>query len=128
MLAANRTDKVIGRITLLMSSMITMKGISAVGVPEGTRWAKNSVKLLNRLYIIKANQKGKARAKVIAKCLVAVKVNDKSPAALLNKSNRKIEMKIKILNLLVFSRVLNSLFMLLMILFNKILYGEVNVQ
>jgi len=37
-LAVNRTHSVIGRIVTLVSSMITMKAIRAVGVPCGTRW------------------------------------------------------------------------------------------
>jgi len=40
MLAANRTDKVIGRIKFLVISIITINGIRAVGVPLGTRCAK----------------------------------------------------------------------------------------
>lgn len=36
-LAASRTERVIGRIMLLMISMITMKGIRAAGVPMGTK-------------------------------------------------------------------------------------------
>lgn len=37
MLAANRTDRVIGRIKFLTSSIITIKGIRAVGVPSGIK-------------------------------------------------------------------------------------------
>lgn len=40
MLAANRTDSVIGRINLLTTSIITIKGISATGVPNGTKCDK----------------------------------------------------------------------------------------
>lgn len=40
MLAANRTDKVIGRIRFLESSISTIKGAKNIGVPLGTRWAK----------------------------------------------------------------------------------------
>lgn len=38
--AANRTDRVIGRIKLLTSSINTIKGISTYGVPTGTKCAK----------------------------------------------------------------------------------------
>jgi len=41
MLAARRTDKVIGRIKFLTSSINTIKGISTSGVPAGTKWVKN---------------------------------------------------------------------------------------
>lgn len=37
MLAARRTERVMGRIMLLMISMITIKGIRTGGVPEGTK-------------------------------------------------------------------------------------------
>lgn len=36
-LAAKRTDRVIGRIRFLVSSITTIKGIKAIGVPRGTR-------------------------------------------------------------------------------------------
>jgi hypothetical protein len=36
-LAASRTERVIGRIMFLISSIITMKGINGAGVPKGTR-------------------------------------------------------------------------------------------
>lgn len=37
--AINRTESVIGRITLLIDSINTIKGIKAEGVLWGTRWA-----------------------------------------------------------------------------------------
>lgn len=37
--AVNRTAKVPGRITLLIVSIHTIKGISTGGVPWGTKWA-----------------------------------------------------------------------------------------
>ena len=40
-LAARRTERVIGRITLLIVSIITINGIRNGGVPRGTRCAKN---------------------------------------------------------------------------------------
>jgi len=36
--AVNRIDKVKGRIIKLIDSIITMKGISINGVPEGVKW------------------------------------------------------------------------------------------
>jgi hypothetical protein len=41
MLAARRTDSVIGRIKFLTSSITTIKGIRTSGVPDGTKCAKN---------------------------------------------------------------------------------------
>lgn len=38
-LAVRRTARAMGRITLLVISIITIKGIKTGGVPEGTRWA-----------------------------------------------------------------------------------------
>ena len=46
MLAANRTESVRGRITLLIISINTMKGIRGYGVPMGTKWDKKKFKLL----------------------------------------------------------------------------------
>ena len=37
--AASRTAKVPGRITFLMVSIKTIRGIKGPGVPAGTRWA-----------------------------------------------------------------------------------------
>jgi len=38
-LAARRTERVRGRINLLILSIRTIKGIRSLGVPLGTRWA-----------------------------------------------------------------------------------------
>jgi len=40
-LVVSRTANVIGRISLLVSSIMTIRGINGVGVPRGTRWANN---------------------------------------------------------------------------------------
>lgn len=45
-LAQSRTDKVIGRITILTDSIRTIKLKSAKGVPLGTKWAKFLPRLL----------------------------------------------------------------------------------
>jgi len=47
MLAVNRTDKVIGRIKILIDSINTIKFIKKTGVPCGTRWIKNLFVFLN---------------------------------------------------------------------------------
>lgn len=45
-LAERRTAKVPGRITFLIVSIITIKGIRIAGVPWGTRWANMCLELL----------------------------------------------------------------------------------
>ena len=128
MLAARRTDSVTGRMILLVSSIRTIKGIRAAGVPAGTRCAKNSVKLLVSLNMIKASHIGRARERVIVKCLVAVKVNDKRPIVLFNKIRKKRLTNKKILIFLFFSSVSNSLFIDLIIFLRSILKGLERAQ
>ena len=41
-LAANRTERVIGRIKTLTNSITTISAINPNGVPKGTKWAMNS--------------------------------------------------------------------------------------
>jgi hypothetical protein len=48
MLAARRTDNVIGRIKFLTSSIITIRGIKAPGVPVGTKWIKKDEKAFKK--------------------------------------------------------------------------------
>jgi len=74
MLAANRIDKVPGRIILLMVSIITITGINTEGVPIGTKWVNIWLywKIIDQ--IIPPNHKGNANLKVITKCLVLVKI------------------------------------------------------
>lgn len=113
--AANRTDNVIGRITFLTSSIKTMKGINTGGVPEGTKWAKKCVRLFTSLYKMKDSHKGRAKAKVIARWLVAVNVKENNPKVLLNKISINSEINKIILILLFLSSVENSLFITKMI-------------
>lgn len=70
--AINRTDNVIGRIRFLTVSMITMKELSKIGEPKGTKWVINLLNLFNILKIINLNHKGKARYIVKIKCLETV--------------------------------------------------------
>lgn len=42
--AVNRIERVIGRITNLIDSIITIKGISKKGVPWGVKWVNRSFK------------------------------------------------------------------------------------
>lgn len=63
--ADKRTDKVIGRIKLLMISIITIKGISRIGVPRGTKWDSMCLKLLIQPMIINLIQHNKEEEKEI---------------------------------------------------------------
>lgn len=67
MLAANRTDKVIGRMTLLTISIKTINGIKIIGVPRGTKWAKKE--LISKITDLKitATHKGSAILRVNVK-------------------------------------------------------------
>jgi len=78
-LAPSRTDSVPGRIIFLTDSIITMIGISAPGVPVGTRWANIDFVWNTADSNILPNQMGKARVNVIEIWLVAVKIYGKSP-------------------------------------------------
>lgn len=62
------------------------------------------------LYKINAIQRGRAKDKVIARCLVAVNVKDANPRTLFIKIKKNREMNIIILIFFVFSRIENSLF------------------
>lgn len=73
-LAARRTDKVRGRIILLIISIITIKGIKAGGVPKGTKWANILWGIFTQAIIMWPSHKGKAIAKVKDKWLEAVKI------------------------------------------------------
>lgn len=115
-LAANRTDKVIGRIIFLTISINTINGIRGAGVPKGTRWAKNNRVLLKMLKIINPNQRGKAKDRVIAKCLVEVKEKEIRPKVLLKIINANSEIKRRIFILFDFKRIENSLVMALKVL------------
>ena len=72
--AANRMAKVPGRITFLTVSINTIKGVNPIGVPAGTKWANMCLVWFSQPKIINEAHKGKARDKVIAICLVLVKI------------------------------------------------------
>lgn len=73
-LAANRTDKVMGRIKFLTVSMKTIKKDNIIGVPKGTKCVNIWLVILIQPYIKNKNQKGSAKVKVVERCLVAVKI------------------------------------------------------
>lgn len=64
MLAASRTAKVPGRIRLLIVSIITMNGISMVGVPWGTKCSNMWLVFLIHPNSMNLIHKGNARVSV----------------------------------------------------------------
>jgi len=50
-LAARRTDRVMGRIKFLTNSIKTIRGIRAAGVPDGTRWERKLLKAVKKKLI-----------------------------------------------------------------------------
>lgn len=72
-LAARRTERVIGRIKFLTVSIITIKNLNIIGDPNGTRWAIIILNLLIKENKIKVIQKGKAKNIVNTKWLDEVK-------------------------------------------------------
>lgn len=101
--------------------MIAIKGINTGGVPIGTKCARKSAILLIILNMMNLSQKGKANERVIAKCLVDVKVKENRPKVLLKKINKNKDEKSRIFTFLFFNRVANSLFILEIIFLIKIL-------
>lgn len=77
---------------------------------------------------MKVIHKGRAKAKVIARCLVAVKVKENNPKVLLNKISINKEMNKMILILLFFSKVENSLFITNIIFLIIIFIGLFKIQ
>lgn len=71
MLAVIRNVNATGRIRFLSTSTTTMNLTRGVGVPIGTRWAKNIFKDLTHLNKIILNHMVKASGRVIIKCEVA---------------------------------------------------------
>lgn len=72
MLAANRTERVKGRIKFLINSIKTIKGIKALGVPKGTKWANMCVGVFIQPIIICPSHKGRAKATVKVRWLEEV--------------------------------------------------------
>ena len=74
MLAANRTERVIGRIKFLIVSIRTIKGIKTLGVPRGTRCLRKKFKSLIKIVITAVIQSTNAKLRVNTKCLEGVKM------------------------------------------------------
>lgn len=89
MLAASRTAKATGRTNSLMVSIRTIRGISAPGVPSGTRWAMLWLNCITRLYITAPNHRGRARDRVNLGCLDGVKTYGNSPIKFIKMIKKK---------------------------------------
>lgn len=125
-LADSRTAKVPGRITFLIVSIITIKGIKTDGVPWGTKWANMCFVLLIHPKSINLSHRGNAKLKVIVIWLVLVKIYGNKPKKLLNKIkvNKEINIKVVPLNLEIPNKVLNSACNVKKILFQNIKIRE----
>lgn len=125
-LAVNRTAKVPGRIIFLIVSIHTINGIKTAGVPWGTKWANICWVLLIHPNSIKLNHKGKASVSVKVKWLVLVKIYGNNPMKLLNKiiENKETNKKVEPLAPIGPKSVLNSLWSVNKILFQKIWYRD----
>lgn len=77
---------------------------------------------------MKVNHNGKAKAKVIARCLVAVNVKENKPKVLLNKISINNEMNKIILILLFLRSVENSLFITKIIFLINVFIGLLRIQ
>lgn len=82
-LAANRTDKVIGRIILLTISISTINGIKTPGVPKGTKCAKKDLKSKTTELAITAIHIGSAIVKVKVRWADEVNTYGNKPATLI---------------------------------------------
>jgi len=71
-LAANRIERVMGRIICLISSINTINWDKGKGVPIGTRWVINWFEFWNSLNKIMLNQIGKTIRRVKSKWAVIV--------------------------------------------------------
>jgi hypothetical protein len=91
--AVNRTATVRGRIRLLIVSMMTINGISIVGVPWGTKCSNIWLVFLIHPYSINVIHKGNARVSVSVKCLVLVKMYGNDPRKLFARIIRNSDVK-----------------------------------
>lgn len=92
--AVSRTASVPGRIRLLIVSMITINGISNVGVPWGTRCSNIWLVFLIHPNSINLIHKGRAKVNVSVKCLVLVKIYGNNPRKLFIKIKRNRDVRI----------------------------------
>lgn len=84
-----------GRIIFLISSINTIKGTNTIGVPLGTKWAKNNLGVVKIEGRINETHTKLLIVRVIHICLVEVNTYGSSPKKLLIRINKKIEEKAK---------------------------------
>jgi hypothetical protein len=72
-LAVKRTHKVMGRIRLLTSSIITMKFIKGTGVPWGSRWESMWLVFFVHPKVMMVSHVASERGRVIGRCAVGEK-------------------------------------------------------
>ena len=82
MFAVKRTASVPGRIRLLIVSMVTINGISMVGVPCGTKCSNMWLVVLIHPNNINLIHRGRAKVSVSVRCLVLVKMYGNNPKKL----------------------------------------------
>lgn len=92
MLAVSRTAKVMGRISSLIVSMITIRGINGAGVPWGVRWVIRSFVYLMMEKVIIPIHNDEEKDKVNLRWLVGVKMYGNSPIILFTIMIKNIEM------------------------------------
>jgi len=93
-LAERRTDRVIGRIIVLISSISTIKKIRTGGVPLGTKWAINMLKFKTNEALIILIHIHKEIDKLNVRWLDLVKTYGNKPNKLFIRINKKILIKI----------------------------------
>lgn len=71
-LAVKRTDRVIGRMIVLINSIKTKIGDNTFGLPNGVMWANIKLGNLNQPIKKKIKKKFKEKYKFIFNCLVMV--------------------------------------------------------
>lgn len=102
MFAVSRTASVPGRIRFLIVSMITMNGISMVGVPWGTRCSNMWFVFLIHPNSINLTHRGKASVSVSVRWLVLVKMYGNRPKKLFVRIIRNSDVKMNVFPLLMF--------------------------
>jgi len=91
--AANRTEIVPGRTTVLTVSTTTKKGFSQLGAPLGNNLAMNALGEFIKLEMIKENHKGSPKIKLNTICLEKLNLYGNNPKKLIiiNMTNKEIK-------------------------------------
>jgi hypothetical protein len=128
MFAVKRIASVPGRIRFLIVSIITMNGISIVGVPFGTGCSNTWLVFLIHPNNINLNHNGRANVRVSVKCLVLVKMYGNSPRKIVVKIIRNSAVKINKFPSFSFPFIKSFLFLgLVYLLINHLILGR-NMQ